>query len=280
MTRARPDFTVLGAAGFVGGHMVRWLEAQGRSVHAPARHDALAFDRPLGHVVYAIGLTADYAARPFDTVEAHTTLFARLLREAAFDSVVYLSSTRLYDWTGGDGDAEADLALNPHNPRHLYDFTKGVGESLCNVCGGGRARVARLSCVYADDLAADNFLHRIIAGALEQSRFTVDSDPAAARDYVHADDVCAALAAIAERGRRLVYNVAAGVNVANRDLFAMIEAATGCRIAANGRGAPSHAPLVDVAPLRADFGLAPRALAAALPAIVAARRGAQQRMAG
>ncbi|MGE0743950.1 MAG: NAD-dependent epimerase/dehydratase family protein [Rhodospirillales bacterium] len=280
MTRARPDFTVLGAAGFVGGHMVRWLEAQGRSVHAPARHDALVFDRPLGHVVYAIGLTADYAARPFDTVEAHTTLFARLLREAAFDSVVYLSSTRLYDWTGRDGDAEADLVLNPHNPRHLYDFTKGVGESLCNVCGGGRARVARLSCVYADDLAADNFLHRMIAGALEEPRLTVESDPAAARDYIHADDVCAALAAIAERGRRLVYNVAAGANVANRDLFAMIEAATGCCIAATGHGAPARAPLIDVAPLLADFGLAPRALADALLAIVAARRGAPRRKAG
>jgi len=280
MTRARPDYTVLGAAGFVGGHMVRWLEAQGRTVHAPARAEPLAFDRPLGHVIYAIGLTADYAARPFDTVEAHTTLFARLLREAAFDSVVYLSSTRLYDGSGGDGDATADLTLNPHNPRHLYDFTKGVGESLCNVCGHGRARIARLSCVYADDLAADNFLHRLIAGALESPQLTLDSDPDAARDYVHADDVCAALAAIAERGRRLVYNVAAGANVANRDLFAMIEAATGCRIEATGRGGAGRAPLIDVAALCEDFDLAPRPLSAALRAIVAARRGQSRRMAG
>jgi nucleoside-diphosphate-sugar epimerase len=262
--------------------MVRWLEARGHAVYAPARAEPLTFDRPLGRVIYAIGLTADYAARPFDTVEAHVGLFARLLREANFESVVYLSSTRLYDGSGRDGDAEDDLVLNPHNPRHLYDFTKAVGESLCNVCGGGRARAARLSCVYADDLAADNFLHRLIARAMAAPKLSLDSDLEAARDYVHVDDVCAAVAAIAERGHRLIYNVASGVNVTNRDLFALIEAETGCAIEATGRGASNRAPLVDVAPLRQDFALTPRPLHSALPAIVAAHRGngTARRMAG
>jgi nucleoside-diphosphate-sugar epimerase len=268
------NFTVLGAGGFVGTHLVRYLEAQGMTVSVPERGDQSIFQRPLGHVIYCIGLTADYLARPFDTVEAHVSFFSRLLRDADYESVVYLSSTRLYDSGGPSATEINDLILNPADSRHLYDFSKGLGESLCNECGDGRARVARLSCVYADDLSGDNFLHRLVAQALSQDHIALETHLGAARDYVHIDDVCNALVNIATRGTRLIYNVASGINVTNRVLFDTIEDHTGCRIMATApaTGDAGAAPAVDVTALREDFGLLPREIRTALPVLIAANR--------
>ncbi len=274
MTGHRKKFTVLGGGGFVGTHLVRQFGAQGIASTAPQRDDQAIFHRPLGHVIYCIGLTADYLARPFDTVEAHVSFFSRLLRDADFDSIVYLSSTRLYDSGGQSAEESNNIILNPANTRHLYDFSKGLGEILCKVCADGRARVARLSCVYADDLSGDNFLHRLVAQALSHDHITLETHPDSARDYVHINDVCDALINIATRGTRHIYNVASGTNVSNRDLFDIIERHTGCHVTTTEPTALDcgNAPSIDIAALREDFKLAPRKIATALPEMIAANR--------
>jgi len=216
-------FTVLWAGGLVGAQLVRYLRARGATCTTPARHDWNCLAEPMGHVIYLIGLAADHARRPLDTVEAHVSLFNHLLRDGDFQSVVYLSSTRLYDSGGADGRESGDLILNPLNPRHIYDLSKALGESLCASGGRDNVRAARLSCVYADDLSAENFLHQLVRRALREGEITVKTNPEFARDYVHVDDVCAALVDIARFGRRPIYNVAIGVNVDSRCLLALIE---------------------------------------------------------
>jgi nucleoside-diphosphate-sugar epimerase len=89
--------TVVGAAGFVGHRLAARLAAGGWDVWAPAKHDAALLNRDLGLVFYCAGLTADYDQRPFDTVEAHASLVADILRAGRFERIVYCSSTRLYD---------------------------------------------------------------------------------------------------------------------------------------------------------------------------------------
>jgi nucleoside-diphosphate-sugar epimerase len=254
---ARVPFTVLGGRGFIGSRLVAFLARNGIPCQAPDRDDTTHFRAPLGHVVYCIGLTADYAVRPFDTVEAHVSLAARYLKECDFASFVYLSSTRLYD-AGGGGQVEAPLHLDPSNPRHIYDFSKGLGESLCNVAGRDRARVARLSSVYSDDLGDETFLHGLLRRARSEPEVLVQTAPDSERDYVHIDDVCLALVAIAVMGRRLIYNVASGENVSNVDLFAAIEEANGCRIRASAPRTGARFTKVDVLPLEEDFQLTPK----------------------
>ena len=268
MSGGETRHTVIGAGGFVGSHMMRHLEALGLKAYAPKRDSEAVFKRPLGHVFYCAGLTADYLARPFDTVEAHVSFYSRLLRDADFTSMTYLSSTRLYDWGDGDGEESVDLPLNPLNPRHLYDFSKGLGEVLGRTCDRENVRTARLACVYADDLKADNFLHQLVRRARAAAIVTLETHPANARDYVHVDDVCAAMLAIATDGKQPIYNVASGENVRNDTLFALLEAETGCRIEATGVGSVGPAPVVDISALKSDLGIAPRRLADALPAMV------------
>jgi len=77
-------FTVLGAGGFIGSHLLAHLRQAGHDCFAPARGDATLFAEELGHVIYCIGLTADFRSRPFDTVRAHVCLLADVLEKAPF----------------------------------------------------------------------------------------------------------------------------------------------------------------------------------------------------
>lgn len=253
-------FTVLGASGFIGSHLVRTLRGQGYDVYAPPRDDGAVFEKPLGHVFYCIGMTADYGARPYDTVEAHVGLLSRVLRDARFESLLYLSSTRLYDGCTGVCDEATNLILNPANPRHLFDLSKGLGESLCHASGKSNVRIARLASVYSDELDADNFLHGLIKSALRQKAMIVAALPNAARDYVHMDDACRLFREIAVRGKRPTYNVASGENVTNERLFAAIEKLTGTHITCGTAKSNLSFPLICIDAIEADFGIRPAPL--------------------
>ncbi len=270
--------TVVGAGGFIGSRLVAHLQRLGWDCLAPAREDRAFLRQPLGTVFHCAGLTADFARRPHDTVRAHVGLLDDLLEQAEFDALVYLSSTRLYDGCrlGPDAtavDEDTPLALDPAEPRHLYDLSKALGESLCRQASGGRARIARLSCVYsgADD-DADGFLGTLLSRVRAPGRgpvLEVDSSAEASRDYVHVEDVIEALVAIASRGTQPLYNVAGGVNVANRQLFARLGEIAGCDVRALcHEPVPSPAP-ISIERMHREFGWRPRHLLDRLPALLA-----------
>lgn len=237
-------FTVVGAAGFIGCRLLATLRLRGALVYAPSRDEPWPWNQPLGHVIYCAGLTADYLARPFDTVQAHVTLFAQIMQQGQWDSLVYLSSTRLYDALDTDIAYENSvLSLSPENPRHIYDFSKGLGESLCYVAGQGRAKIARLACVYEGPQDADGFLPALLRQAQAAycaglTQIEVSSSANFVRDYIHIDDVVDALIRIALYAEQTTYNVASGVNVSNAALFEYIHHRWGCRVI----------PLLDIVP--------------------------------
>ena len=220
--------TVLGGQGFIGRNLVHYLESLGCSVYVPERGDQHLLKRPLGHVYYCAGLTADYLKRPSDTIEAHISLLARVLDSADYETLIYLSSTRLYDdqARGTNADENSYFNVSPQVPRHLYDLSKLTGEALCHTMGRGRARVARLSCVYNDYTDVDGFLPLLlkkVAVANRGDKIDVPSAPNFSRDYVHLSDVMRALVEINIKGTQTIYNVASGENLLNLELQKLIE---------------------------------------------------------
>lgn len=252
-------FTVIGASGFVGSSLAQVLQDRGAHVWLPGRQESWPRCEALGHVIYCAGLTADYLARPFDTVQAHVSHLAQVLQSTGWDSLVYLSSTRLYDSSSAAvAHEDAQLLLNPANPRHLYDLSKALGESLCHVAGQGKARVARLACVYDSPLDEDGFLPLLVRSAMAakqtgQIRLEIESSPHFTRDYVHLPDVVEALIRIALHGRQAIYNVASGVNVPNAELFDYVERRWGCRINPLSQARPPAVAQVDTGRLREEL---------------------------
>lgn len=237
--------TVVGAQGLVGSHLLARLRRLGWQAQASPRHEPGWWRQwpALGTVFYCAGLTADYLARPHDTVSAHVSLLNELLGEARFDALVYLSSARLYDSAhaapGQAVDEDAPLCLNPAQPRHLFDLSKALGESLCHQASGGRARIARLSCVVAGAGDASGFVGQLLRqvqrqvqkqGHAGRAELAVNTSAHAERDYVHIDDVLDALLHIGVGGTHSTYNVASGRNLGNAALFERLEAISGCRI--------------------------------------------------
>ncbi len=253
--------TILGARGLIGKKLAKLFETQGVSPWCPRRdEDQKLFDRPLGSVFYCAGLTADYFARPFDTVDAHVSLLARILKNADFERLVYLSSTRLYDSLGDiKASEDAQLRLSPAEPRHLYDLSKALGENLCLTSSGGRAKVVRLSCVLGTNLEDTGFIPDLLKQTRGRSKVEVSTSPFFERDYIGVNDVVDLLIRILREGKKAIYNVASGVNVTNESLFKLINKLTGCVVCGTSMGRV-NLPLIDTGNIRREFGFVPTKL--------------------
>jgi len=263
------SFTVLGAGGFIGRHLAAHLQRQGHSVVALGREDALP-KGSLGHVIYCIGLTANFRRRPFETVDAHITVLSDVLKRAEFHSLLYLSSTRVYAKSISTAE-DALLAAASGDPSDLYNLSKVMGESLCLNSGRQGTRIARLSNVVGFDPGSDNFLPALIRQALG-GRIVLRSALDSAKDYVALDDVLNVLPQIALRGSERIYNVAGGRNFRNSKITGRLQALTGCEVSVCEPAPVQSFPIIDIGRLREEFAFAPSNPLAGLSALVGAYR--------
>jgi len=255
-------FTVLGSSGFIGKHLVAHLLASGHEVFGPIRNDPAVFEKPLDHVIYCVGLTADFRQRPFDTVRAHVCYLADLLEKANFESFLFLSSTRVYAGAAS-GDEHASLIAGD-----LYNLSKLTAESLCFASGRNAVRVARLSNVVgAADIGSDNFLFALAREALA-GRIVLRVDPASAKDYIHVGDVVQMLPKIAAAGKAPIYNLASGRQVSHGEWVSKLANLTGCQVDTVADAPLVTFPEVVVTRLREDFGFMPRSVFDVLPCLL------------
>jgi nucleoside-diphosphate-sugar epimerase len=259
------NWTVLGASGVIGRHLVARLRAAGETVYTPGRGEPGLYQRALGHVIYAIGLTADFRQRPYDTVQAHVSLLAEVLQRADFSSLLYLSSTRVYA-RAAHGREDLPLPVQPQDPSDLYNLSKLMGESLCLSSGRAGVRVARLSNVVGgEDADSANFVPSLLREA-RSGRIRLQTAADSAKDYIHIDDVADLLPRIAVHGRERLYNVASGVQTTHAQWAQQLAALTGCAVEiAPGAPTAGFAP-IDITRIRTEFGYAPRPVLSVLAA--------------
>ncbi|HYD15525.1 MAG TPA: SDR family oxidoreductase [Hyphomicrobium sp.] len=221
--------TVFGAGGFVGRALTAYLRDKGYDVRESVRGDTTWRGADLGHAFYAVGLTADFRTRPFETFDAHVSLLVDILRSTQFASFTYLSSTRVYATTSST-DEQTPIPANSSNPDHLYNLSKLAGEAACLGSGLANARVARLSNVFGQDLASNNFLSDVFREAVDTGQVHLRTSLFSEKDYVWIGDVVRALETIAVKSREPITNVAFGRNTTHRQLMDEIRTATGAEI--------------------------------------------------
>jgi nucleoside-diphosphate-sugar epimerase len=264
------NYTVLGATGFIGRHLVDALRSAGHAVYAPVKGAQDVLERPLGHVLYCIGLTADFRSRPFDTARAHVSVLADVLEKSDFESLLYLSSTRIYARSSTASETAA-LSFDVADPSDLYNVTKAAGESLCRSCGRTGVRIARLSNVIGHDTTSENFVSSLVREAIS-GRIELQSSPSSSKDYILLDDVVSLLPRIATEGREWIYNVASGANIHHQELVDRLVQLTGCETSVLPDAPTSSFPSIDTGRIRAEFGFSPSPVLDAIPGLVAAFR--------
>lgn len=276
------QFTVFGGTGFIGRHLASALKSAGLPVTIPTRDTHLPTAMSMGHVIYCAGVTADFRTRPYDTMDAHVGYLGRVLEQSEFDSLLYLSSTRIYD--GAErGVEESTFSVDPWSPNDLYNISKLAGEALCLNHANPRVRVARLSNVYGTGMYSprtglQNFLTSIIQQAISERHVELQTAPGSSKDYIHIGDVVRALAMIAIDGSDRIYNVASSVSVSHEQLLDRLAEITGCTWSTAADAPHVGFPAISTARLATTFSNAglewqPAHVLDRLPGLVLAANG-------
>jgi nucleoside-diphosphate-sugar epimerase len=254
-------FTVLGGSGFIGRNLVEHLKKNGHDVSAPSLSNEESIRDNLGHVIYCIGLTGDFRGKLFETIEAHISLLANLIKRCEFDSWLYLSSTRIYRLLNKDAIACEDTAV-PVYPSSdgLYDISKLAGEALCLSQQSSAIRVVRLSNVYGSDQSTHTFLAEIIQELKLKGKAIIREAPESSKDYIALTEVLPLLESIALSGRERLYNVASGKAVTHAALAKKIEQLTGMEVLTEDDAPCRIFPQIDISRIRTEFGYVPTLL--------------------
>ncbi|MBV8464815.1 MAG: SDR family oxidoreductase [Burkholderiales bacterium] len=252
--------TILGASGYIGSQLKAHLESLGHEVYCPARGDEAVFLQDLGQVYYCVGMTADFRSKPLQTIDAHISLLARVLKEARFRGLLYLSTTRVYLGAGHGGEDGA-LQVNPNQADDLYNLSKLTGESLCRAFADRQVRVARLSNVLGGSRRSPSFVDSLLDDIRSKGKIVLRSTLDSAKDYIALDDVVPLLPRIAQEGNHAIYNVASGVNVSNAALLEMLAQRYRFTYEVDPAASRVVFPEIDVSRIEQAFGARARPLA-------------------
>lgn len=263
--------TVIGAPGFIGGHLVHYLEQHGADVFTPRKGDPAIFKKPLGHLFYCAGLTADFRQKPMETIRAHVSYLIEILEQACYDSLLYLSSTRVYAGSIR-AQEEENLRVNPCDPSDLYNLSKLTGEAACLAVANRNVRIVRLSNVYGVGMDPVNFLGLLIDDAVVRGRILLGTARGSAKDYVWIGDVAGVLPQVAQFGRHRLYNVAEGRNVLTDEIVETLKQLTGCAVDVAPNAPTVVFPEISTDRVRAEFSFMPTALKNVMKEMVADRR--------
>jgi nucleoside-diphosphate-sugar epimerase len=209
--------TVFGGAGYIGSALVSTLRRLETEVVSITRDNIANTPDHLGHAIYAIGLTSDFRNKPLETVNAHVVQLADVVASKDFCSFTYLSSTRLYK-SEASTDEKISISASPLDADDIYTLSKLLGEALVLRLSNDRGRICRLSNVYGGDDHSENFLTSVIADARSRRSVSFMQTSASEKDYVHIEDACRAIEAVALYGTEPIYNVAAGRNTSHQQI--------------------------------------------------------------
>lgn len=229
MVGSSMKFTIVGGNGFIGSKVAEIVKKNGHKVFIPKRGDQKLYTDELGIVIYCSGV-GECQNRPFDVLDANTTLLSRILKESKFERLIYLSSNRLY--MGGISSIETDdLIVLSQDQRRLFNLTKMVSEELC-LLSGRDITIVRPSNVYGLALDSPLFLPSIIKDAINLETVNMYVEPEYSKDYVSVDDVSKAIYKLAlknDLGSK-VYNICSGENVTAEEIADILVRETKCDV--------------------------------------------------
>lgn len=260
------NYTIFGGFGFVGTELTRQLKATGASVSQVGRDSWPLEGSELGHVIFCIGMTADFRKRLLETFEIQLLRLHDALTRFRYDSFLYLSSARVYDSATATNE-DAPLLVRPTSVDHVYNISKLAGESLCLAFDNPQIRVARLSNVYGAQDHSNLFMTAVLREAVEKGEVTIGQSPSSSKDYIAVEDAAAMLIAISKGGQSRLYNVACGMNFTHQQIANALQTA-GFKVNFKTNGQIVTFPQIDISRAACEFALPSTSPATHLPEIL------------
>jgi nucleoside-diphosphate-sugar epimerase len=249
-------FSIFGSNGFIGSNMVKYLKNQNVEYEILDPNDEKIFEKELGHVIYAIGITGDFRERYFDTVESHVCLLHKILKKCKFESFLYLSSTRIYSDITSSSESD-NIVVNSNNLDNVYNISKLMGESLCLSCNSTKTRIARLSNVVGNDVEYNDFLSSIIQDVVTKKKSVIHTTECSEKDYIHIDDVVKILHKISLQGKEQIYNVGFGENTKVSEITNEIKKIINCEIKFSSDAIEQSFPRINIDKIQEEFDFRP-----------------------
>ena len=247
-------YTIFGSKGFIGGELVKELKTRKAcEVNCPGRNFIPKKNESLGHVIYCIGLTADFRKHPLETVDAHVCMLGKVLKNSSFESFTYLSSTRVYQKVKKKYVKETDNVLvNSNDFSDLYNLSKLMGESMCLSFDNSKIKIARLSNVIGTDFENENFVTELIKEAVDKNKIILNSSPSSYKDYIYVKDVIDILVQL-HTGRHRIYNIASGTNTKTSSLLKEIKKHASFNLVKKNNAKQFSFPKISTQRIKQDF---------------------------
>lgn len=261
------NFTVFGASGFIGRHVVDALRRDGHTVRTIGRDIDFSTKEHLGRVIYAAGATGGSATTPIAMLDVHASLLEKIITHFDFDTFVYLSSTRVYglEEQSPSTDESSRLSCSP-SAADWFSLTKLCGESLCLSAGKKGISVARLANIYGEYQHPSTFLSAIRRGCLEDGRTTINESPQSCKDYLSIHDAVRYLCGLATLGAEGIYNVASGKNITHAMIAATLQP-LGFQVNFNPKASERRFPAIATDKINALFSAPAHDFLTDLPAL-------------
>jgi nucleoside-diphosphate-sugar epimerase len=256
LARNSAHLTVLGASGFIGSNLTNYLKKQGYSYIAPLRDDISIYSKPLGHIVYAIGLTADFRTRPLDTVEAHVCILRKLLAEVEFESLTYLSTARFYRYAQSTSE-QVSFSMNPTRFDSIYDLSKLLGESMCLHSGRKNIKIARLSNVIGLRNDCDIFIDQVLNDIVNKGSILFKDSINSSKDYISVEDISPILTHLSLSPETGCFNIASGENTSNLKILNFLKSKFSFEFLGSGCEEPTDVPPIDISRAQRIFEFTP-----------------------
>ncbi|KTF19191.1 NAD-dependent epimerase/dehydratase family protein [Pseudoalteromonas sp. 10-33] len=242
-------YTVFGGRGFIGSEIVKQLNSSGHDVFVPIRNDERIFKEDLGFVIYCAGYGD--CSKPFDVLEANVSLLSRILKNSKFESLVYVSSTRVY-MNNDISSEQADLKVCMDDNRRLFNLSKLLAEELCfkserNVC------VVRPSNVYGLAINSPLFLPAITRNAIKNKKIDMYISQNYCKDYISVTNVAEACIELVSRkfNRHEIINIASGYNINAKQIADVLQNYTNCKVIWHEIDFPSESfPITDISSIK------------------------------
>ncbi len=259
-------YTIFGGLGFVGSELTRQLRASGATVTQVGRASWPTAGSDLGHVIFCIGMTADFRKRLLETFDLQVLRLHDALTHYRYESFLYLSSARVYDGATSTNE-DTPLLVRPTSVDHVYNISKLAGESLCMAFDNPLIRVARMSNVYGAQDQSNLFMTAVLRDAVEKGEVTIGQFPSSAKDYIAVEDAAAMLIAISRSGASRLYNVACGTNFTHQQIADVLQTA-GFKVHFKPNGQIVTFPQIDISRAACEFALPSTNPAIHLPNII------------